>query len=94
MAWFTEYGWEVYTGFGTTSCDFVAMRVNVVRRVEVKTTTPGPNGLHTTSGVKHHLHDWLVCVTADGRVLRDQLEVVPSLRHKFAPVAAIEGYKI
>jgi hypothetical protein len=74
-----SYGFEVYFGFGNTQCDLVAIRGDVIRRVEVKTAA-----VHVTMEVYNqggsYLHvsldhpewcDWLLCVTPDGCVVTD-----------------------
>lgn len=67
--WLMEQGWEVYLGWGNTSCDIVALRGSEVARIEVKTASPSSvSGKWVVAGCKPHLYDTLLIVYPDGSV--------------------------
>lgn len=70
VVWLMERGYEVFTAFGNTSCDLVAVKDGVALRVEVKAVTL-TQGIHKVARVDPRKHDWLLVVMPDGTVTDD-----------------------
>lgn len=70
--WLMERGWQVYLGWGNTSCDIVALRGSEVVRVEVKTAAVSTKeGRWVVAGCKPEMYDTLLVVYPDGIVEAD-----------------------
>ena len=69
-AYLVSGGYEVYWGFGNTSCDIVAIREGQCTRVEVKKASRGrPDAKWCISGCVRGKYDMLVVVLPDGELL-------------------------
>lgn len=49
IAWLADRGYEVFCGFGNTSCDFLALRDGLVTRVEAKVSHGFRAKMHVNS---------------------------------------------
>jgi hypothetical protein len=71
-SWLIQNGHEVFIGFGNTSCDLMAIKDGVVRRVEVKAVSPmkseSGGKVGAVAGCRPDKYDWLLVVHRDGRV--------------------------
>lgn len=68
-AWLLRQGYELFKGWGNTSCDFIAARDGELIRVEVKIASITKYGRKVVTAVRHGTFDWLLVVTPDGDIL-------------------------
>lgn len=72
MATLIAQGWEVYVGFGNTSCDLIGIKDGVINRIEVKSASPSTMpGKWVVASVKPEKFDTLLVVYPDGTVEQD-----------------------
>lgn len=65
-------GWEVFVGFGNTSCDLVGIKSGTAVRIEVKSASRSTMpGKWVVAGVKPDKFDTLLVVYPDGTVEQD-----------------------
>jgi hypothetical protein len=88
-AYFADCGFEVFYGFGGTSCDLIVLRDGATHRVEVKRA--GYTRNHTGDGgrlvcqVLVDAFDWLVVVDPDGQVVTDLDRLTTAVRGRPHP---------
>ena len=67
VVWLMEHDYEVFTAFGNTSCDLVAVKDGLAYRVEVKVVTFSQS-IYKVKNVDPRKHDWVLFVMPDGTV--------------------------